>query len=87
VADSADSPLARNLRTIFLDRDGVVNEKMPEGQWVTKWADFHVLPGVPDAIAKMNRAGLRVLVASNQRGIALGRLSAADVEAIARTLL
>ena len=82
MADSADSPLARNLRTIFLDRDGVVNEKMPEGQWVTKWADFHVLPGVPDAIAKMNRAGLRVLVASNQRGIALGRLSAADVEAM-----
>ncbi|MGA8729291.1 MAG: HAD family hydrolase [Terracidiphilus sp.] len=74
--------MARNLRTIFLDRDGVVNEKMPEGQWVTKWADFHVLPGVPEAIAKLNRSGLRVLVASNQRGIALGRFSTADVEAI-----
>lgn len=82
MADSADSPLPRNLRTVFLDRDGVLNEKMPEGQWVTRWADFHVLPGVPEAIAKLNRAGLRVIVVSNQRGIALGRFSSADVEAI-----
>ena len=55
---------------------------MPEGRWVTSWDDFHVLPGVPDAIARLNRSGLRVIVASNQRGIALGRYSAADVEAI-----
>ncbi len=82
MADSADSPLPGNLRTVFLDRDGVLNEKMPEGQWVTRWADFHVLPGVPEAIAKLNRAGLRVIVVSNQRGIALGRFSSADVEAI-----
>ena len=82
VADSADSPLPRNLRTVFLDRDGVLNQKMPEGQWVSRWADFHLLPGVPAAIAKLNRAGLRVIVVSNQRGIALGRFSSADVEAI-----
>jgi D-glycero-D-manno-heptose 1,7-bisphosphate phosphatase len=82
VADSADSPLTRKVRTVFLDRDGVLNEKMPEGQWVTRWADFHVLPGVPEAIAKLNQAGLRVIVVSNQRGIALGRFSSADVESI-----
>ena len=82
VADSADSPLTRKVRTVFLDRDGVLNQKMPEGQWVTRWADFHVLPGVPETIAKLNQAGLRVVVVSNQRGIALGRFSSADVEAI-----
>lgn len=41
-----------------------------------------MLPGVPEAIAKLNRAALRVIVVSNQRGIALGRFSSADVEAI-----
>jgi D-glycero-D-manno-heptose 1,7-bisphosphate phosphatase len=82
VTDSVDSPLTRKVRTVFLDRDGVLNQKMPEGQWVTRWADFHVLPGVPETIAKLNEAGLRVIVVSNQRGIALGRFSSTDVEAI-----
>lgn len=82
VADTPDSALKGNLRTIFLDRDGVVNEKMPEGSYVTTWDEFHLLPGVPEAIACLNRAGLRVIVASNQRGIALGKYSERDVEAI-----
>jgi D-glycero-D-manno-heptose 1,7-bisphosphate phosphatase len=70
------------LRTIFLDRDGVINRKMPEGQYVTSWEHFHLLPGVPEAIAKLNQAGLRVIVVTNQRGVALGLYSAADVDAI-----
>ena len=86
MADSADSARAGTLRTIFLDRDGVLNEKMPEGSYVRAWADFRVLPGVPEAIARLNRAGVRVIVVSNQRGIALGLYSAADVEAIHASL-
>jgi hypothetical protein len=82
VADSAGSAWSGTLRTIFLDRDGVLNEKMPEGSYVTAWADFRMLPGVPEAIARLNQAGLRVIVVSNQRGIALGLYSAADVAAI-----
>jgi D-glycero-D-manno-heptose 1,7-bisphosphate phosphatase len=82
VTNSASKLLPRDLTTVFLDRDGVLNKKMPEGSYVTSWGDFHVLPGVPDAIARLNRAGLRVIVVSNQRGIALGLYSAADVEAI-----
>jgi D-glycero-D-manno-heptose 1,7-bisphosphate phosphatase len=70
------------LTTIFLDRDGVLNEKMPEGQYVSSLADFRVLPGVPEAIARLNDAGLRVIVVSNQRGIALGLYSAAEVDII-----
>lgn len=60
------------LYTVFLDRDGVLNQKMPEGRYVTSWSEFSLLPGVPDAIRKLNHAGLRILVVSNQRGIALG---------------
>jgi len=82
MANSPDSSLLRNLRTVFLDRDGVLNEKMPEGRYVASWSDFHVLPGVPEAIGRLNRAGLRILIVSNQRGIALGLYTAADVRAI-----
>ena len=70
------------LRTVFLDRDGVLNRKMPEGQYVTSWQHFELLPGVPQAIAQLNQAGLRVLVVTNQRGIAQGLYTAADVHDI-----
>jgi D-glycero-D-manno-heptose 1,7-bisphosphate phosphatase len=86
VLDSTNVPSPYKLCTVFLDRDGVVNRKMPEGQYVRSWNDFHLLPGVPGAIARLNGAGLRVIVISNQRGIALGLYTAADVQAIHSTL-
>jgi D-glycero-D-manno-heptose 1,7-bisphosphate phosphatase len=82
VTGSPDSFPPRTLRTIFLDRDGVINQKLPEGRYVTSPAEFHLLPGVPAAIARLNRAGLRVVVVTNQRGVALGLYTAADVDAI-----
>lgn len=82
IAQASAPDFRTALRTVFLDRDGVINRKMPEGRYVTRWEEFAVLPGVPEAIARLNRAGLRVLVLSNQRGVALGLYSAADVDAI-----
>jgi D-glycero-D-manno-heptose 1,7-bisphosphate phosphatase len=73
---------APDFTAVFLDRDGVINEKMPEGEYVCSARDFRILPGVPDAIARLNRAQKRVLIVSNQRGIALGRYTASDVKAI-----
>ena len=70
------------LRTVFLDRDGVLNRKLPEGKYVSAWEHFHLLPGAPEAIGKLKRAGLRVLVVSNQRGVALGLYRAEDVDRI-----
>jgi D-glycero-D-manno-heptose 1,7-bisphosphate phosphatase len=82
VADPQSTFLPRPLRTVFLDRDGVINQKLPEGRYVTSPTEFHILPGVPQAILRLNRAGLRVIVVSNQRGIALGLHTPACVEAI-----
>ena len=59
---------------------------MPEGHYVTSWSDFRLLPGVADAIASLNRAGVRVIVVSNQRGVALGLYSARDVDSIHASL-
>ncbi len=70
------------LRTVFLDRDGILNEKMPEHRYVTHWEEFRVLPGVPEALRRLNEAGLRVVVVSNQRGIAKGLYTAADLDAM-----
>ena len=72
--------MVRDIRTVFLDRDGVLNEKAPEGGYVWRSKDFRVLGGVPEAIARLNRAGIRVIVVTNQRGIALGRYTLTDID-------
>ena len=70
------------IRAAFLDRDGVINRKRPEGEYVTHWEEMHLLPGVAEAIALLNRAGFRVIVVSNQRCIAKGLVTAAEVDAM-----
>jgi len=76
------NPALSGISTVFLDRDGIINRKPPEGEYIGYWRDFHLLPGVEDAIAALNRSGRRVIVVTNQRGIALGRYTAPDVEAL-----
>jgi D-glycero-D-manno-heptose 1,7-bisphosphate phosphatase len=68
------------MRAVFLDRDGVINRKPPEGDYVTRWEDFHILPGVAEGIALLNRAAFLVIVVTNQRCIAKGLMSAAELE-------
>jgi D-glycero-D-manno-heptose 1,7-bisphosphate phosphatase len=70
------------VRYVFLDRDGVLNRKLPEGAYVSDWAQFQWLQGAVEAIGRMNRAGLTVIVVSNQRGIALGQVSVEQLELI-----
>ena len=83
-----DGPVSRRtfslsaLRTVLLDRDGVLNRKLPEGEYVSAWEHFHLLPGAAEAIGKLKCAGLRILVVSNQRGVALGLYRAEDVDRI-----
>lgn len=75
-------PNLAKIRTVFLDRDGVINEKAPEGQYVRSARELHLLQGVPEAIARLNGAGLRTIVVSNQRGIAKGLYTLGDVDRI-----
>jgi D-glycero-D-manno-heptose 1,7-bisphosphate phosphatase len=69
-------------RAVFLDRDGVINRKAPEGAYITRWEDFQFLPGVTEGILLLNKAGWSVIVVSNQRCVARGLLTAAELEKI-----
>lgn len=62
-------------RAIFLDRDGVLNRKAPEGEYVTEVQDFVLLPDVLSALHRLYTHGYRLFVVTNQRGLALGKLS------------
>lgn len=69
-------------KAVFLDRDGIINQKAPPGQYVKSWEDFRILPGVAEGISRLNRAGFKVIVVTNQRGIAKGLMTVADLEGI-----
>ena len=73
--------LAREL-AILLDRDGVLNHRMPRGTYVRSWEDWQWLPGAKEALRRLNEAGYRVIVVTNQAGVARGVLTAADLETI-----
>lgn len=74
-------------RAAFLDRDGVINRKAPDGLYVTRWEDFEFLPRVPEAIALLEQAGFSVIVVSNQRCVGKGLLTIAELERIHECML
>jgi D-glycero-D-manno-heptose 1,7-bisphosphate phosphatase len=69
-------------KAAFLDRDGVLNRKASEGQYVTRWDEMEFLPGTREAIRLLNDAGFLVVVVSNQRCVAKGLVSVVELEAM-----
>lgn len=86
VTEQPNTTIGNAIQTVFLDRDGVINQKAPEGEYIRRAEDLKLLPGAAAAIARLNRAGMRVVVVTNQRGVALGLYSKEDVLAIEATL-
>jgi D-glycero-D-manno-heptose 1,7-bisphosphate phosphatase len=68
------------IKAAFLDRDGVINRKARQGEYVTRWEEMYILPGVAASITLLNRAGFRVIIASNQRCVAKGLITTAELD-------
>lgn len=73
------------MSTIFLDRDGVINENRSD--YVKSWDEFRFLLGSKEAIARLTHAGHRIIVCTNQAGIARGIISVEIVEEIHRLMM
>jgi D-glycero-D-manno-heptose 1,7-bisphosphate phosphatase len=58
------------MKLVILDRDGVINEDSDE--YIKSVDEFRFIPGSLEAIARLNQAGYRVAVATNQSGLARG---------------
>lgn len=59
-----------NLKLIILDRDGVINHESAE--FIKSPDEWVPIPGSLEAIARLNRAGYTVVVATNQSGVGRG---------------
>ena len=66
-ASSQQGPRRRSCTTVFLDRDGTVNVKAPEGKYVTSPGEVCLLPGAAAAVSRLNAAAMRVILVTNQR--------------------
>jgi D-glycero-D-manno-heptose 1,7-bisphosphate phosphatase len=75
-----------SARAVFLDRDGVINKLIyhrdagiVDSPFTIQ--QFTILPNVPGAIRALNRLGLKVVVVSNQPGIAKAHFSLTTLRA------
>lgn len=62
-------------KIVFIDRDGTINEKPPKACYIEKVEDFKWLPKAKDAIKLLNDNGYKVILITNQPGIARNKLT------------
>lgn len=70
----ASTPASR--RAVFLDRDGTLNREV---NYLFRPDQFVWIPGAPEAVQRLNEAGLLVVVVTNQSGVARGYFAEEDV--------
>ena len=71
--------LANKQKAIFLDRDGTINEYVG---FLRKEEDFRLIPGVSEAIKRINNSGYLAIVVTNQPVIARGEVTEEELEEI-----
>jgi D-glycero-D-manno-heptose 1,7-bisphosphate phosphatase len=79
LASEAVAP-KRAIKLIILDRDGVINRD--SDQFIKTPDEWRPIPGSLEAIARLNHAGYRVVIATNQSGIGRGLFDMATLNAI-----
>jgi D-glycero-D-manno-heptose 1,7-bisphosphate phosphatase len=67
--------------TIFLDRDGVINKRLP-GEYVRTLAQFEFLPEVLTTIQRLSKIFARIIIVTNQQGIGKGLMTEEDLQVI-----
>jgi D-glycero-D-manno-heptose 1,7-bisphosphate phosphatase len=77
---SEPAPQTRQVKLIVLDRDGVINYERE--QFIKSPDEWRPIPGSLEAIARLNHAGFRVVVATNQSGLGRRLLDTATLISI-----
>lgn len=73
------------MKLVILDRDGVIN--YDSASFIKRPEEWKPIPGSLEAIAKLNQAGYRVVVATNQSGVGRGLFDMATLNAINEKML
>ena len=73
------------MKLIILDRDGVINQDSKD--YIKSVDEWKSIPGSLQAIARLCQNGFRVIVVSNQAGLARNKLNIVNLGKIHRKLL
>jgi D-glycero-D-manno-heptose 1,7-bisphosphate phosphatase len=76
----------QRIPTVILDRDGVLNKKPPRACYVRSAEQLEWLPGATQALRLLREQGFRVIVVSNQAGIARGAMTESDLAGVHRRM-
>lgn len=76
----ANQLLTQSQPTVFVDRDGVINQNRPDH--VLAWKDFEFIDGSIKALSLLYKAGYQVVVVTNQAAISRGLISLQDLDNI-----
>jgi len=60
---------------LFVDRDGVINKKPADHDYVKSWKEFTVADGIVEYLKEYYLNGFKIIIITNQRGIARGIVS------------
>ncbi|NNG00574.1 MAG: D-glycero-beta-D-manno-heptose 1,7-bisphosphate 7-phosphatase [Desulfobacteraceae bacterium] len=71
-------------KTIFLDRDGVINEDSPD--YIKSWREFHFIPGSIEGCRDLVHAGFDIIVITNQSAVGRGMITRRTLEDIHRKM-
>ena len=74
-------------RILLIDRDGTMNKKAPEGEYITNWSKFKWIPETMRAMKDLAKEGFQFIVITNQAGIARKMISSEDLEKIHQNMV
>jgi D-glycero-D-manno-heptose 1,7-bisphosphate phosphatase len=75
-----------NTWTLFLDRDGVINDEKHE-DYIHKWEEFNFYEGVKEALKIFSERFGKIFIITNQRGVAKGLTKLEDLELIHKNMI
>lgn len=78
--------MKKKVKIAFLDRDGVINSNKINGGYVGEIKNFKWIPGAKKAIKFLKKNNFKVVIVTNQSGIARGYFSIKDVYKLHRYL-
>ena len=74
-------------KILLIDRDGVINRKAPQGEYIKTWEEFKWIPETREAMKKLSEHGYTFVIISNQAGIGRGVVSEESVNEINRRMV
>lgn len=74
-------------KILLIDRDGVINRKAPQGEYISNWEKFEWIVESRKAMRELARDGFEYIIITNQAGVARGMVKMEEINRIHRNMI